>query len=33
MTEHHDLEVLGHLALTIWDQQSEQHPDHQVRER
>ncbi len=33
MTEHDDLEVRGRLALTIWGQQSEQHPDHQVHER
>ena len=33
VTEHDDLEILGGLALAIWDQQPEQHPNHQVHER
>jgi hypothetical protein len=31
--EHDDLEILGGLALAIWDQQPEQHPNHQVHDR
>jgi hypothetical protein len=33
VAEDDDLEILSGLALAIWDQQPEQHPNHQVHER